>query len=192
MVVLLPGLLSNNLSTNLEIPNDHAEKLLSYGFEKIKRGMIDENKFWAIVEKAYGSSIPASKRDIWEVWENIRPIPEMIDLIAWIKDRGIQVSLLSKTEPPVAKLLREHGAYDLFSEVVLSCEVGYAKPDPEVYEIALARTATKPEACLFIDDQQKMLEPAINLGFKTIRAETTAQTIADIKGIINSQVDRLE
>jgi HAD superfamily hydrolase (TIGR01509 family) len=37
-------------------------------------------------------------------------------------------------------------------EVVLSCEVGYAKPDARIYAIALDRIRADPGDVLFIDD----------------------------------------
>jgi len=42
------------------------------------------------------------------------------------------------------------------------------KPNPKIYEFALAKTGSSPEETIFIDDKQRMLEPARKMGIKTI------------------------
>lgn len=56
----------------------------------------------------------------------------------------------------------------LFDEYVLSYEVGYVKPDPRIYEIAVAKAEVSPNECLFIDDRRENIEAARQLGIQTI------------------------
>ena len=55
-----------------------------------------------------------------------------------------------------------------FDEYVLSYEVGWMKPDPQIYQIALKRAKAKPEECVFIDDIEANIEAALKMGIQTI------------------------
>lgn len=181
-----PGMLSNNLAARLEISDEQATTLLGYGFDKIKRGLIDGDEFWRILEEAHGAPIPEASRDIWLHWEDIAPIEEVMGLRQQLQDLGIKTGILSNVEPVVAETLYDHGAYDDFTPLILSCEVGYAKPDPEIYELALSKLGgLKSDEVLFIDDQEKMLAPARQLGMQTLLAESPEQLIRDTKVLLS-------
>ncbi len=174
-------MLSNNLAVNLAIPNERAMTLLEYGFDKIKRGLITEEEFWSILEKAHGIPIPANKRNIWMEWEDIIPIDEVMQLRAGLQSHGLVTGILSNVEPVVAKALYDHGVYSNFEPLILSCETGYAKPDLEIYQIALNKLGSvKTSEVLFIDDQEKMLLPAREMGMQTLLARNTDQLISDV------------
>ena len=42
------------------------------------------------------------------------------------------------------------------------------KPEPRIYEIAAERLGLKPEECVFVDDRPGNLEPAAELGMRTV------------------------
>ena len=52
---------------------------------------------------------------------------------------------------------------------MISGDVGYRKPSREIYEIALQKAGVKPENCIFIDDRDKNLLPAMELGMNVIK-----------------------
>jgi len=54
-----------------------------------------------------------------------------------------------------------------FTELVLSYEVGYAKPHDEIYRKAIEHTGKEAHQCLFIDDLPVNIEAANRLGLKT-------------------------
>lgn len=64
--------------------------------------------------------------------------------------------------------LRDHldllGLTGFADAVISSAEVGVAKPDPRIYEIAAAAAGVPPRRCLFIDDRLTNVEGARALG----------------------------
>ena len=56
----------------------------------------------------------------------------------------------------------------LFDEYVLSYEVGFIKPHPRIYQIAVDKAEVSPNECLFIDDRAENIEAARQLGIQTI------------------------
>jgi epoxide hydrolase-like predicted phosphatase len=57
---------------------------------------------------------------------------------------------------------------ELFDVVIDSSEVGLRKPDPKIFELALARLGTSAEASVFLDDFQGNLDAAAQLGIRGI------------------------
>ncbi len=114
------------------------------------------------------------------------PIPEMETLINELRSKNYKVGLLSNVIPNTAKDIREHGGYRSFDFTVLSYELGIAKPELDIYEFAMKQlTDTKPSEVVFIDDQERCLIPAREMGIRTILAMNTKQIITDVRDIIS-------
>jgi len=73
---------------------------------------------------------------------------------------------------------------DIFETVVDSAFVGVRKPDPEIYGIVLERLRLPAQECVFIDDLERNVEAARELGFATVHFHDTAQAIAAIDGLL--------
>jgi FMN phosphatase YigB (HAD superfamily) len=69
----------------------------------------------------------------------------------------------------------------LFDEYVLSYEVGYVKPDPRIYEIAVDKAEVSPNECLFIDDRRENIEAARQLGVQTIHCREDSDLEASLR-----------
>jgi epoxide hydrolase-like predicted phosphatase len=179
------GAVEGKFARALGISPDNAHKLLQRHLQDFVRGKVDTPMFWENIESDYGSPIPVESRDIWYEWEDISPLPEIIKLRDRIRESGFKTGILSNTEPMVGELLRSHGAYAGFDEVVLSYEVGFAKPDKEIYYTILDRFKLEPNETLFIDDRQSMLLPAEEIGMHTILATSSSQIIADATKALN-------
>lgn len=61
------------------------------------------------------------------------------------------------------KILDEH-----FDVLIVSGEVGYIKPELEIYALTAAKLDVKPAECVFIDDRTGYLKGAREVGMKTI------------------------
>ncbi len=70
-----------------------------------------------------------------------------------------------------------------YSPIIQSCEVGFRKPQKEIYDISLAKSGYKLEEILFIDDNPINITAAQNLGWNTVTfAEWQSEkSIAEIK-----------
>jgi putative hydrolase of the HAD superfamily len=56
-----------------------------------------------------------------------------------------------------------------FNELILSHEVGYIKPEPEIYHEVLKRSGMQPHQCLFVDDLQPNVEGARAVGLNAFQ-----------------------
>jgi putative hydrolase of the HAD superfamily len=62
-----------------------------------------------------------------------------------------------------------------FDEVIVSAEVGIAKPDPRVYQLVIDRLDVTPHECLYIDDREGFLKVARQLGMEGLLYENFQQ-----------------
>jgi putative hydrolase of the HAD superfamily len=71
-------------------------------------------------------------------------------------------------------------------EILLSCEVGHAKPDPRIYRAALRRLAASPRDALFIDDTPGHVTAAQSLGITGHVHTSAADTITRIENFLRN------
>jgi putative hydrolase of the HAD superfamily len=89
------------------------------------------------------------KKDVkpyWLPYENTREVLEIL------KRESIGLGVISNWDPSARDVLRQSNLIDLFDPIVISSEVGHSKPDPAIFETALARAGVDPGACLYIGD----------------------------------------
>jgi putative hydrolase of the HAD superfamily len=97
-----------------------------------------------LADALYASfSDPAS----YELFDDVRPA---LDELA---GRGITLGVVSNFEPWLADILALQGVDHLFTTVAISGVLGAAKPDPRIFEAALAEAGADPAATLHVGDQ---------------------------------------
>jgi putative hydrolase of the HAD superfamily len=82
---------------------------------------------------------------------------------------GVAVVLVSNCGYSTRPMLAAKGLLDLVDAAVLSCEVGTAKPDPEIYQIALRSLGVLPADAVFLDDQPGYCAGAAAVGVRPIQ-----------------------
>lgn len=181
----ITGGLTERLAKALDISPDEVYEALAYAWDGYVVGNITEEEVWSRVEAATGKHVAEEKRNVWNTWEQSAVLPQMRQLIQDLKNQGYIVGLLSNVIPNIMEEISRHGGYDVFNFALLSCETGFAKPDPEFYKLAFDYLpGIKPEEIVFIDDQERFLAPARKLGMRTILALNPDQVTQDIKELV--------
>ena len=102
-----------------------------------------------------------------DAWTDYRD--EMWTLAATFRGNGGKLGMLSNGVPEiVARIRADHDLSSLFDAVVISYEVQLAKPEPEIYRIALDRLGVPAFDALFVDDRAENVEAARELGLQTL------------------------
>jgi epoxide hydrolase-like predicted phosphatase len=65
----------------------------------------------------------------------------------------------------------------LFEVVVASGDIGFEKPDPEIYTMTAAKLGVAPEECLFVDDIPEFCVAAESVGMKSFRFVSSEQSL---------------
>lgn len=107
------------------------------------------------------------------LFSELRPDERRLALVAELKSRGLKLGLLSiswgNTYP------RER-IDDLFDGIVISCEVGMPKPDPEIVVHCLGRMRVAAGAAAFVDDAEPTVAGARWVGMHGIPHDSEAST----------------
>jgi 2-haloacid dehalogenase len=104
------------------------------------------------------------------------PIWETVQILKELKKAGYPLCGLSTW--PAEKLPPVRDKYEFFSwfdDIVISGEVGLAKPDPAIFELVLKRIGHDPQECIYIDDAEHNIQVACKLGFLTIHFSSPEQ-----------------
>jgi putative hydrolase of the HAD superfamily len=112
-------------------------------------------------------------------WMSFRE--EMWQLAADARAAGIRTAVLSNgIREVLAQLDIERPLPAHFDVVVISFDVGCAKPDPQIYQITLDRLGVAPGDALFVDDRAENMEGARQLGIETLHF-TAPERIDELK-----------
>jgi FMN phosphatase YigB (HAD superfamily) len=66
------------------------------------------------------------------------------------------------------RLEGELALHHLFDDIVVSAEVGVAKPAARIFRLAAERLGLPPAACVFVDDWDKNVEAAREVGMQAV------------------------
>lgn len=72
-----------------------------------------------------------------------------------------------------------------FDAVVVSGEIGYAKPEPEAFEITAERLGVRADECVFTDDQQDYCDGARGVGMQAIWYKNLGQFKTELEAMLN-------
>ncbi len=126
--------------------------------------------------KFFGTPITgAQMKRIKSLWTSTYVAqPEMMCLVKGLKKRYI-LAILSNSDPLNSNSFKKKGLYAPFDHLILSHELGVAKPDKRIYEIMLERLKLRPDECLFIDDQKVCVEAAKEIGMNAMLFKSVPQ-----------------
>lgn len=86
-------------------------------------------------------------------WESVQLAPEVVDLLNRLKQH-YRLGFLSNYPCSVSIItsLKKLGVHDLFDAVVVSGDVGFAKPHPQAYAALLDAMRIQPENAVYVGD----------------------------------------
>ena len=103
----------------------------------------------------------------WSVYRD-----EVWALAALFRRTGGRTAFLSNSGPEVMARVRGDRSLEArFDAVVISCEVGFSKPDPRIYQLCLDRLGLAAPETLFVDDRADNFEGAARVGLQTLQFE---------------------
>jgi len=101
--------------------------------------------------------------------EHVRLFDDTVPFLTELRSRGVLIALVSNCSDTTRPLLEELGVIQLADSVILSCEVGSAKPSPEIYVSALEDLGVAAADAVMIDDQPSFCAGAEAVGVRAIQ-----------------------
>jgi len=84
------------------------------------------------------------------LWSHAHPFARRV--LQELKDEGCRLAVVSNAAGDVADLLARHDLASLFDAIIDSSLVQVEKPDPAIFQLALRKLNTPPEAAVHIGD----------------------------------------
>lgn len=112
------------------------------------------------------------------------PVPGTAEVIRGLLAAGVRcygLSNWSKENFNIAR--RANPVIDELADVIVSGEVGLAKPDPEIFRYALDRFSIDAGAAVMVDDTDENLLSAAELGISTVLFTSAEQLRTDLSGL---------
>ncbi len=138
-------------------------------------GEISADEAWEIIRKKLGLTPEelASMRE--QFWGGDVLDTELIDFLRELKG-DYQIALLSNAGNDLRQALEEEWQIsDVFDLIVISAEVGLAKPDPKVYQHILEQLGIEPHEAVFVDDFIENVNAASAAGMYAIHFKGSQQ-----------------
>lgn len=121
---------------------------------------------------------------IWDTFfKNIKPFPEVIDLIKKLK-KNYKIFLLSNNfSPNLKKIMKNQNIENLFDEIIISSDYHLKKPQQEFFNLMLSIGKISASEAIFIDDRLENTDAANNLGIKSFQFIDAATLQKDLTSI---------
>ena len=93
------------------------------------------------------------KRDIAEEIAQTKLYPEVKDTLATLKKQGLVIGVISNLASPYKETFFLLGLDKLTDHVIFSCDVGYTKPQKEIYQLMLRKAGISAKQVIMTGDK---------------------------------------
>ena len=95
------------------------------------------------------------QRDLDADIDNASVFPESLQTLNDLCDRGLRLALISNLASPYKRAVTNLNLDSHFDAILYSCDLGIAKPNPDIYTAALSQLDASPESTLMVGDSQR-------------------------------------
>ncbi len=189
LVFDLSGVFFNNglkvavkkISAEFKLNPETIEFVLNGSFaQEYRTGSIGTEDFWKKAKDFLKVDDIEKLRQIF--FESYHPHEESVRLLKNLKSKNIKTAFLSNSPQDRAEFLnRKYDFISLFDFGLFSFEAHAWKPDVEIYQKFLKKFDLDPNELIYIDDRERDIKPAIEIGMKTILFQNIDQLNTDLK-----------
>lgn len=151
---------------------------------ELDRGTLGREEAIERAARRTGVALDELRRLVHAVPPSLTVFPDTVDLLYRLKREGYPLYCLSNMHfASIEYLESEHTFWEVFDGRVISCRLKLCKPERAIYEHLLQTYALDARETVFIDDVQKNLDAAAELGIKTLRFENAAQCERELRAL---------
>lgn len=155
--------------------------------DQVNRGAITTEEFRRSICQQLGITI----EDYQEAMKKAEPLNyELLDYIKGLRGKYKTAILSNVNKDGLERKIDQATLDEHFDVLVVSGEVGFIKPEPEIYHLTAERLGIKPEECVFIDDRAGYAEAAEAVGMKAINYQSFPQMKKDLEKLLTTVADK--
>ncbi len=153
--------------------------------DKLSSQKLSQEQLWALVLNDLHRSdlIPNVHSAVAELNESNILNQDIFKLVDRLRKNGYKTGLLSNNTQEFADKARADGISEHFDSFIVSAEVGYRKPDPEIFKMFTAELKVDANELVFIDDSAKSLSTADISGYKPILFKNYADLVVELNNL---------
>jgi len=173
------------------------DKQLQYTWLRAAQGRHAD--FWTVTGDALdfalerlGIDSPGLRDRLMNLYLELRPFPEVPDVLQRLKAAGLRIAILSNGSPPMlAAAVGAAGLADRIDAVLSVEEVGVYKPHPRVYQLAVDRLGVAAEKISFQSSNAWDAHAASAFGMKVVWCNRYGQPRERLPGAPDREITSL-
>lgn len=162
------------------------KKFVQELLDQTNRGQITTEEFRQRICDKLGITVESYQESVTQA-EQIN-----FDLLDYIKKlrSDYKTALLSNVNKGgLERRIKRETLDEFFDDILVSGEVGYIKPEPEIYLMAAERLGVKVSECVFTDDREPYVDAAEAMGMKGIVYKGFAQFKKELEALLTAGAD---
>ncbi|MCL4464740.1 MAG: HAD-IA family hydrolase [Chloroflexi bacterium] len=129
-----------------------------------KRSPAESEAFYAAYEQVLlrAAGLEVNREQALEIYRRYSRMERSLSIfddvgptLRELRGRGLVVGLISNTDRDAGPMCAELGVAEHFDFVLSSCLVGFEKPDPRIFQLALEKAGVAPHEAIHVGDQYK-------------------------------------
>ena len=177
------------LAAHLGLTYDELGALIfdSHSAIQATKGEITTEEHWSAVQKFLGLSDVDLKQVRSEFWAGDILDEELVDFLRGLRPR-YKTALLSNAWDDLRQKIEEVWKIDdAFDHLIISAEIGLAKPDRGIYQKLITELGVEPSQAVFIDDFLHNIEGAQAAGLQAIYFRSPDQALGDLHKLLEDE-----
>jgi epoxide hydrolase-like predicted phosphatase len=171
-----------HLAPKLNLTREDSKRIFDIPeLKEFFNGRLTEEEYFikAIEKSKIDVSVDLLKKAVRKNFQEIEGTREIIEKLS---KNGYKLGLLSvHTREWIDHCEKKFNYHKLFHSVMYSFEVQVCKPDKLAYQHILKKLDSKPQECIFIDDYDKNIESAKELGINVILFKNPNQLKSELR-----------
>jgi FMN phosphatase YigB (HAD superfamily) len=165
------------------ISRDQLEEVLwdETSIRRYERGEISTIEFHNYLCET--ANLKMTMPEFCQTWSSVF-LPDLIvseDLLRALKRKYPLILVSNTNEAHIEYIRSRYTVLDYFDHRILSYEVGALKPDPKIFERAIAASGCSAGALFFTDDREENIEAARKLGMRAHQFTSESKLIAALQ-----------
>jgi glucose-1-phosphatase len=148
---------------------------------RYERGEISTDQYLRHLRENAG--LRMELEEFHDVWSSVF-LPDQImpdELLHSLSQRYPLILVSNTNESHVAFISKRYKVLGFFRHRIFSHEIGALKPDPRIYEAAIAASGKQPQALFFTDDREENIEAATKLGIRAHHFRSVSGLVEALK-----------
>lgn len=172
------GIAARNLATRGKVPMEKIRQFIDHTalLFRYETGLLTDRQFYDefCAATGYGGGEDEFGACFGDIFA---PIPQMIELHAALRKRGLPTYIFSNTNALAVRHIRQNFPFFAdFDGHILSYQERSMKPDAKIYEAVERRSGRRQAEILYVDDRPENIEAGAARGWQVVLQETPEKT----------------